>query len=102
MRHCDDFVVMCRTKKDCEQAQARIRVILERLGLELHPDKTRRIDVDAHVVRRLRSLRIKRKGRHLRAGEADGWWREYFEHLGLHRLRGGICYPVRAFWQENA
>ena len=45
VRYCDDFVVMCRTKKECETAEARIRVILERLGLELHPDKTRRVDL---------------------------------------------------------
>ena len=45
VRYCDDFVVMCRTRKDCEQAEVRIRVILKRLGLELHPDKTRRIEL---------------------------------------------------------
>lgn len=194
VRYADDFVVMCRTKRDCEQAEARIKVILERLGLELHPDKTRRVElydgkegfdflgchlhkrlsgrlweqwrqrryflhrwpsqramvrvrqrvreitprtrchadlrtiiealnpvlrgwgqyfrtgnaarqfisVDDFVVRRLRALRIARKGRHLRSHEAPAWTREYFEHLGLHRLRGRICYPERAFWQENA
>jgi RNA-directed DNA polymerase len=185
VRYCDDFVVMCRTRKDCEQAEVRIRVILKRLGLELHPDKTRRIElsfgkegfdflgchlhkrlsgriweqqrkrlyflhrwpsrramvrvqqrvreltprsrchadlrtviadlnpvlrgwgnyyrtgnaarqfigVDAFVVRRLRALRVARKGRHLRPAEASAWTREYFESLGLHRLRGSICYP---------
>jgi hypothetical protein len=36
------LVVMCRTKKDCELAEERIQVILQRLGLELHPDKTRK------------------------------------------------------------
>ena len=194
VRYADDFVVMCRTKRDCEQAEARIKVILERLGLELHPDKTRRVELcdgqqgfdflgchlhkrmsgrlweqrrrrcyflhrwpsrramgrvrqrvreitprsrchadlrtiiaelnpvlrgwgyyfrtgnaarqfislDDFVVRRLRALRIARKGRHLRSHEASAWMREYFEHLGLHRLRGSICYPERAFWQENA
>jgi len=45
VRYADDFVVMCRTRKDCEQAEERIRVILERLGLELHPDKTRRVEL---------------------------------------------------------
>jgi len=45
VRYCDDFVVMCRTKKDCERAEQRIQVILERLGLELHPDKTRRVEL---------------------------------------------------------
>jgi RNA-directed DNA polymerase len=37
------LVVMCRTRKDCEQAEERIRVILMRLGLELHSDRTRRV-----------------------------------------------------------
>jgi group II intron reverse transcriptase/maturase len=45
VRYADDFVVMCRTKRQCEQAEARIRVILARLGLELHPDKTRRVEL---------------------------------------------------------
>jgi group II intron reverse transcriptase/maturase len=45
VRYADDFVVVCRTKKDCEQAEARIKVILGRLGLELHPDKTRRAEL---------------------------------------------------------
>jgi RNA-directed DNA polymerase len=33
VRYADDFVVLCRTKKDCEQAEARVRAILARLGL---------------------------------------------------------------------
>jgi RNA-directed DNA polymerase len=45
VRYADDFVVMCSTEKQCEQAEARIRVILERLGLELHPEKTRRVEL---------------------------------------------------------
>jgi hypothetical protein len=45
VRYADDFVVMCRTKKDCELAEQRVRVILARLGLELHPDKTRRVEL---------------------------------------------------------
>jgi group II intron reverse transcriptase/maturase len=45
VRYADDFVVMCRTSKQCERAEARIRVILQRLGLELHPDKTRRAEL---------------------------------------------------------
>lgn len=194
VRYADDFVVLCRTKKDCEQAEARIKVILKRLGLELHPEKTRRVILfdgkegfdflgchlhkrlsgriwdqerkrryflhrwpsrramvrvrqrvkeltprsrchadmrtviadlnpvlrgwgsyfrtgnaarqfevlDSYVLGRLRQLRIARKGRHLRAGDPRDWTREYFEHLGLHRLRGSICYPERAFWQESA
>jgi group II intron reverse transcriptase/maturase len=194
VRYADDFVVMCRTKKDCEQAETRVRNILGRLGLELHPDKTRRVELydgkegfdflgchlrkrmsgalwekkrqrlyflqrwpsprsmqrirqrvkeltprsrchadlrdviadlnpvlrgwgnyfrtgnaakrfnqlDGYVYRRLRSLRVKRKGRHLRAGEADAWRREYFWNLGLHRLRGTVRYPEKPFWKEAA
>jgi RNA-directed DNA polymerase len=45
VRYADDFVVICRTAKDCEQAEVRIRVILERLGLELHPQKSRRVEL---------------------------------------------------------
>jgi len=45
VRYADDFVVMCRTAKDCEHAEARIKVITARLGLELHPEKTRRVEL---------------------------------------------------------
>ena len=194
VRYADDFVVMCRTAKDCEHAEARIKVILARLGLELHPEKTRRVELydgkagfdflgchlhkrlsgrlwerdhkrlyflhrwpsrramqrvrqrvkeltprsrchadiravisdlnlvlrgwgnyfrtgnaarqfgslDSHVLRRLRTLRVVRKGRNLRPGEVEGWTREYFENLGLHRLRGTICYPAQPFWTKAA
>jgi len=51
------------------------------------------IDVDGYVHRRLKSLRVKRAGRNLRAGRAQHWDREYFESFGLHRLRGTIRYP---------
>jgi group II intron reverse transcriptase/maturase len=194
VRYCDDFVVMCRTRRDCEQAEERIRGILGRLGLELHPEKTRRVELydgkegfdflgchlhkrmsgllwerkgarlyflqrwpsdrsmqrirqrvkeltprgrchqdlrdviadlnpvlrgwgnyfrtgnaatrfnqlDGYVWRRLRTLRVKRKGRNLRPGEANRWTREYFWNLGLHRLRGTVCYPEQSFWQKGA
>lgn len=184
VRYADDFVVMCRTAQGCEEAQGRIEHVLGRLGLRLHPQKTRRveltggkegfdflgchvhkrmsgrlwqqkglrryyvqrwpsrkamnrvrervreltprgrchqdvrgviaelnpvlrgwgqyfqtgnaanhfIDVDAYVERRLKGLRLKRAGRSLRAGQAQRWDREYFERLGLHRLRGTIRY----------
>jgi group II intron reverse transcriptase/maturase len=188
VRYCDDFVVMCKTAKDCEEAERRIRIILARLKLELHPDKTRRVElswgkqgfdflgchlhkrlsgpiwekkrqrvyflqrgpsqrsmsrirqrvkkltpkrrchedprdviaalnpvlrgwgqyfrtgnasdhfgeVDRYVCWRLKRLRIKRKGRHLKPGEAMRWTEDYFNSLGLHRLRGTIRYPGAA------
>ncbi len=45
VRYADDFVVMCDTKTACEQAEQRVREIFARLGLELHPDKTRQVDL---------------------------------------------------------
>lgn len=194
VRYADDFVVMCRTRKDCERAEERIRVILGRLGLELHPEKTRRVvlydgeegfdflgchlhkrlsgklleqkgerlyflqrwpsqrsmqrirqrvkeltprsrchadirdviadlnpvlrgwgnyfrtgnaatrfnQLDSYVWRRLLSLRVKRKGRNLKPGEVERWSSEYFQTLGLHRLRGTVQYPEQCFWKETA
>jgi len=55
--------------------------------------------LDGYVWRRLLNLRIKRKGRNLRAGETAGWTREYFWNLGLHRLRGTVQYPETPFWR---
>ena len=45
VRYADDFVVLCRTAKEAEEAERRMRLILERLRLELHPGKTRRVDL---------------------------------------------------------
>jgi hypothetical protein len=52
------------------------------------------------VWSRLRALRERRKGRHLRAGEVDRWTRDYFHHLGLHRLRGTVRYPESVQYRE--
>jgi hypothetical protein len=185
------LVVICRTKRECEQAEARIRVILARLGLELHPDKTRRVELydgkegfdflgcqlhkrmsgkiwettrkrlyflhrwpskrsmerirdkvrkltprgrchadirdviadlnpvlrgwanyfctgnaakrfnqlDTFVWQRLRALRLERKGRNLKPGEAARWTRDSFHDLGLIRLRGTVRYPEKPFWE---
>ncbi|KIG13150.1 Retron-type RNA-directed DNA polymerase [Enhygromyxa salina] len=186
VRYADDFVIMCRTKKACEEAERRVREILKRLKLEVHPDKTRRVElswgkqgfdflgchlrkvlsgkiwererkrvyflqrwpsqrsmkrvrqrvkeltsrkwnwvkdlrvlikqinpvlrgwgnyfrtgnaaekfnqVDTYAWVRLRRFLVKRKGRNLRAGEAEKWTREFFVALGLHRLRGTVRYP---------
>jgi group II intron reverse transcriptase/maturase len=45
VRYADDFVVMCDTEAQVERAEGRVRVILARLGLELHPEKTRRVSL---------------------------------------------------------
>jgi group II intron reverse transcriptase/maturase len=45
VRYADDFVVLCRTARDAEEAERRVRLILARLRLELHPEKTRRVNL---------------------------------------------------------
>jgi group II intron reverse transcriptase/maturase len=188
VRYADDFVVISRTRSECERSEERIRVILGRLGLELHPEKTRKVDLfdgregfdflgcelrkrmsgriwektgrklyylqrrpsqrsmqrirqrvkeltprsrchadlraviadlnpvlrgwgnyfrtgnatqrfnqlDTYVWRRMRGLRLARKGRNLRPGELSRWTRDSFYNLGLHRLLGTIRYPESA------
>jgi RNA-directed DNA polymerase len=184
VRYADDFVVLCDTKAAVEEARKRVAAVMGRLGLELHPEKTRTVDlsrgnegfdflgchlhkrmsgriweqsrqrvyflqrwpsrramarvrarvrdltprrrchedlrgiiarlnallrgwgeyfrtgnaarqflqVDHYVVRRLRDLLRKRAGSRGRGTRLD-WDRPFFEHLGLHRLRGTVRYP---------
>ncbi|WP_058300475.1 group II intron reverse transcriptase/maturase [Gorillibacterium timonense] len=40
-RYADDFVVVCKTRKDAIHAHKLIQAIMERLELTLHPEKTR-------------------------------------------------------------
>ena len=189
IRYADDFVVLCTTRSQAEQAQARAAALLGELGLELHPDKTRVVDLregkegfdflgchlharmsgrlweqygeapllpppvavaagheagttagqgphrsevgsvmeledviydlnlflrgwgnyfrtgnaankfvtmDRYVAWRLKRLLIKKRGRNLRAGQADRWTRTWFHDQGLHKLMGTIRYPKAA------
>ncbi len=45
VRYADDFVVLCSTLEQAEQAHEQAKAILGGLGLELHPDKTRVVDL---------------------------------------------------------
>lgn len=45
IRYCDDFVIICRTKKEAEHALKAVKSIMERLELELHPDKTKLVSM---------------------------------------------------------
>jgi len=45
VRYADDLVVMCKSKQLCEAAERDVRKYLARLGLELHPEKTRRVEL---------------------------------------------------------
>jgi RNA-directed DNA polymerase len=191
VRYADDFVVLCRSHAACEEAEERVRGILARLGLTLHPTKTKRVDlsrgrqgfdflgctlrkrmsgtlweqkrkrvyylqrepsirsmkrvrarvkeltdrrwngvqdvrvlirklnpvlrgwgnyfrsgnaarrflqIDSYVWWRLKRFMMRRKGRHLRAGEAASWTSDFFVGFGLHRLRGTVQYPATPFW----
>ena len=45
VRYADDFVVMCDTAEQSGRAEGEIRSILRGLKLELHPGKTRQVDL---------------------------------------------------------
>jgi RNA-directed DNA polymerase len=188
VRYADDFVVLCRSEREAEAALRAAEEILAGLGLELHQDKTRVVDlregregfdflgwhfrarvsgrllergvcryylhrwpnqramkrirakvkartgrsrvgikdiqvvidelnpilrgwgnyfrtgnasekfveIDRYVAWRLRRLLVKRKGRNLRAGDADRWTPSWLTGMGLHLLRGTIRYPGAA------
>ena len=52
--------------------------------------------VDRHVTWRLKRLLIKKRGRNLRAGQANQWTEEWLHGLGLYKLSGTIRYPRAA------
>jgi RNA-directed DNA polymerase len=45
VRYADDAVVLCRSRADAEESLRRLGLIMERLSLKLHPDKTRIIEL---------------------------------------------------------
>ena len=45
VRYADDFVAMCRTESQAREALRRIGLVMNRLGLKLHPEKTRMVDL---------------------------------------------------------
>jgi RNA-directed DNA polymerase len=67
VRYCDDFVVLCKTEKNCREAERRVRKLLGELKLELHPDKTKRVDL--------------------------GWGKQGIDFLGCH-LRKRLSGPI--------
>ena len=75
IRYADDFVVLCRTEANAREAHRRVGLILQHLGLEAHPEKTRLV--------------------------AIGGGRESFEFLGcrLKKYRS-VRYPGRMFLQR--
>ena len=188
VRYADDGVVLCRTAAQARMARQAVEDILASLGLRLHPDKTKIVDLregregldflgchfrarfpgrvwekygqvryylhrwpsqaamkklrsrvhertdrrrsgtdirevivdinpilrgwgnyfrtgnaarkfiqaGGYVTWRLKRLMISKRGRNLRAGQAQTWTEEWFNGHGLHRLRGTIRYPKAA------
>jgi group II intron reverse transcriptase/maturase len=45
VRYADDFVVMSKTESQAREARKRIEAVLKDLGLTLHPEKTRLVDL---------------------------------------------------------
>ncbi len=45
VRYADDFVILCRTRAQAEQALAKVRAIMGLLRLQLHPTKTRLVEL---------------------------------------------------------
>ena len=45
VRYADDFVILCRSREDAERALAAVGTWTAEAGLELHPEKTRIVDV---------------------------------------------------------
>ena len=54
------------------------------------------VQLDRYVAWRLKRLLIKRRGRNVRAGQADRWAPAWFHDQGLHKLMGTIRYPKAA------
>ena len=45
-RYCDDWLIVCHSRREAEQALASARAVLEgELGLRIHPDKTRIVHI---------------------------------------------------------
>ncbi len=52
--------------------------------------------IDRYVMSRLFCLMVKKRGRNLRAGQADQWTEQWFYGHDLHKLSGTIRYPKAA------
>jgi group II intron reverse transcriptase/maturase len=81
VRYADDFVAMCSTESRAREALRRIGLVMNRLGLTLHPAKTRMVDLrrgkESFVflgctIRKRRSIQRNRGwGNYFRTGNAD-------------------------------
>lgn len=84
--------------KDVREITARLNPVLRGWGNYFRTGNatTRFNQLDSYVYERLRQFMVRRKGRHLKAGEARQWTRQFFWGHGLHRLLGTVQYPGAA------
>jgi group II intron reverse transcriptase/maturase len=45
VRYADDYVVLCKSESQCKEALRRVTIVMGRLGLEMHPEKTRMVSL---------------------------------------------------------
>ena len=45
VRYADDFVILCRSRRECDEAERVVRRVFEYLKLRLHPKKTKRLNL---------------------------------------------------------
>jgi RNA-directed DNA polymerase len=88
----------CAGTKDIREVIAALNPVLRGWGNYFRTGNAAEkfVQIDRHVAWRLKRVMIKRKGRNLRAGQAERWTREWFVGLGLHQLMGTIRYPGTA------
>lgn len=82
VRYADDFVILCRSQAEAEQALAQVRQWCEAEGLTIHPTKTRIVDV--------RTAGFDFLGYHFqttRRGRLTRWPRKQSEQKLKHTLR---------------
>jgi RNA-directed DNA polymerase len=73
IRYADDFVVLCPTHQKAEESLKVLKHLFERMGLELHPEKTKLVEM--------------------------GPGKEGFDFLGFHYR---ICQPRKKGWKAYA
>lgn len=90
VRYADDHVVLCPTAERAEVARALVEATLSRLGLRLHPDKTRIVDL------RRGAEGFDFLGFHHRMRESSKWrGRYYLNKWPSARAMGSIRAKVR-------
>jgi RNA-directed DNA polymerase len=71
IRYADDFVVMCTTESKAKEALRQVHFVMSKLGLVLHPEKTRMVNLSRGeesfvflgcTIRKVRSIQRARGG----------------------------------------